>query len=328
LKLSFAKGALVAVVSTVVLTVPIIAGLAHGVVSGSTATTQVASEKFEVVSIRPAAPDPPGPVVRGGPELEWAWVDVCGYPGPRPWDLRNAQLTPGRLTLTRVTLFRVITLAYGKNCRAALEIGLLEGLPDWGRSETFDITATIPAGSPNYTVQELQFGDAPVLQMMLQNMLTDRFGLSLHRVTKEAALYNLQLVSRERIRLSKDQTPVAPTPEPNGPPDPTAPLPRGTLLVGVDPPNGKVWLYAASMPIKSMINVFQGQEARLVSDKTGLKGLYDIPEVELDVGPFEITGKAVSVWPEIMRQLGFKLEPARGPVEVLVVDRVTMPSAN
>ena len=32
--------------------------------------------------------------------------------------------------------------------------------------------------------------------------------------------------------------------------------------------------------------------------------------------------------PEIMQQLGLKLDPARGPVEVLVIDRVERPSGN
>jgi uncharacterized protein (TIGR03435 family) len=36
----------------------------------------------------------------------------------------------------------------------------------------------------------------------------------------------------------------------------------------------------------------------------------------------------VSVWPEIMLQLGLKLQPARGPAEILVIDQAEKLSDN
>jgi uncharacterized protein (TIGR03435 family) len=59
-----------------------------------------------------------------------------------------------------------------------------------------------------------------------------------------------------------------------------------------------------------------------------MKGLYDIPQQTLDVGPFDISPGAGSVWAEIMQQLGLKLEPARGQAELLVIDCVEKPSEN
>ena len=103
---------------------------------------------------------------------------------------------------------------------------------------------------------------------------------------------------------------------------------RGGFALFVDPPAGKVTLSARAIPLSQLINVFQGQEGRLVIDKSGMKGLYDIPQQTLDVGTFEIGPGAVSVWPEIMQQLGFKLEPTRAPAEVLVIDRAEKPSEN
>ena len=66
----------------------------------------------------------------------------------------------------------------------------------------------------------------------------------------------------------------------------------------------------------------------MVVDKTEPKGLYDIERVTLDVGPFDIGPGSVTVWPEIMNQLGLRMDPTRGPAEVLVIDRAEKPSEN
>ena len=288
---------------------------------------------FEEISIRPASPGLAGGGARGGGGLG----GVGGRGGFVPGGTACGgmiQLNPGRIVISNVTLYRLINLAYGKNCRASSEIDLINGVPEWGRSQAFDIQATIPAGSAAYTVQQLNSGEAPKLQSMLQNMLADRFGFALHRDSKEIPLYNLLLVKPGKFKLSEDQTPpernlgsVA-TGLPALPRDSNAPMSRGGFLFTVNPPEGKVRIAAVAVPLSTLINIFQGQEGRLVIDKTGMKGLYDIPETNMDVGPFDIAPGAVSVWPEIMQQLGMKLEPARGPAEVLVIDRVEKPSEN
>ena len=109
-----------------------------------------------------------------------------------------AQVNPGRFVATNVTLYRLITLAYGKHCRLSQEQELISGGPEWRQSVAFDIQATLPEGSPVYTQQQLNNGEAPKLQAMLQKMLADRFGLALHRETKEIPVYNLVLVKMGR----------------------------------------------------------------------------------------------------------------------------------
>ena len=86
-----------------------------------------APDTFDVVSIRPAAPGQPGVAgARGG-----GGGARGGGPGtPTPCG-GGVQLDPGRITLRNSTVYRAITLAYGKNCRAADSIGLIERLPDW-----------------------------------------------------------------------------------------------------------------------------------------------------------------------------------------------------
>ena len=86
---------------------------------------------------------------------------------------------------------------------------------------------------------------------------------------------------------------------------------------------------ATAIPLSEFLNTFvQGEQGRFIIDKTGLDGLIDIPYQVLDVGPFEVGGNSASIFPEVLSQLGLKLEPARGPVEFLVIDRIDRPTPN
>ena len=71
---------------------------------------------------------------------------------------------------------------------------------------------------------------------------------------------------------------------------------------------------------------------RVVIDKTGIPGRFD---VELRWTPEEdaarVAGNAdapPSIFTALQEQMGLKLDAEKGPVEVLVVDHVEMPSAN
>jgi uncharacterized protein (TIGR03435 family) len=80
---------------------------------------------------------------------------------------------------------------------------------------------------------------------------------------------------------------------------------------------------------------------RPIVDRTGLTGRFDIdltylPELENINGrpasdspflPAQVTG-APSVFTAVQEQLGLKLEAARGPVEVMVIDRIERPTEN
>jgi uncharacterized protein (TIGR03435 family) len=85
---------------------------------------------------------------------------------------------------------------------------------------------------------------------------------------------------------------------------------------------------------------------RPVIDKTGLTGRFDIhlefvPENAIS-GPIRLNGvdspglpassagtsAGPSIFTAVQEQLGLKLSPDKGPVDVLVIDRVQKPSGN
>jgi uncharacterized protein (TIGR03435 family) len=66
---------------------------------------------------------------------------------------------------------------------------------------------------------------------------------------------------------------------------------------------------------------------RKVVNKTGLEGGYDFT---LDYAPdgADASDPRPSIYTALEEQLGLKLEPAREPVDVIVVDHIERPTAN
>jgi uncharacterized protein (TIGR03435 family) len=142
--------------------------------------------------------------------------------------------------------------------------------------------------------------------------------------------------------------------DPNKPPT----LPRGAVMMMMNPTTGMT-LNATSTQIGNLVGLLQGQTGRPVIDKTELKGLFDVKlnfSMEGLPGPAGLGGPAnpflggpgpggpagpgvattpnaaaepiPSLFTAVQEQLGLKLESARGPVEVLVIDSVQKPAEN
>jgi uncharacterized protein (TIGR03435 family) len=73
---------------------------------------------------------------------------------------------------------------------------------------------------------------------------------------------------------------------------------------------------------------------RDVIDKTGIAGRYDLKlRFTPDQGPAMLNGQPIpdappDLFTALQEQLGLKLVPEKGPVRVLVIDRISMPTAN
>jgi uncharacterized protein (TIGR03435 family) len=98
-------------------------------------------------------------------------------------------------------------------------------------------------------------------------------------------------------------------------------------------------------PLEMLTNALSNQLGRPVLDRTGLKGNFDFklewtPEPGQSGGPFSgVPPPGVdvppppdpngpSVFTAVQEQLGLRLESQKGPVEILVIDRVEKPSEN
>jgi uncharacterized protein (TIGR03435 family) len=102
---------------------------------------------------------------------------------------------------------------------------------------------------------------------------------------------------------------------------------------------GRGYLVAGAMGMPDIVTGISEQVGRVVVDKTGLQGLYDVkmeftPEGPATAGPAgpeaapPIDPSGSSYFTAIQEQLGLKLESSKGPVEVLVIDSVSRPSEN
>jgi bla regulator protein blaR1 len=260
-------------------------------------------DAFEVVSVKPTGGTASGVGPRGAPGAIPSGPPAVTSCSNRP------QVFPGRLLVSNATLYGLITLAYGKPCL------LVSGGPQWTRSDTFEIQAVIPEGSPYYTTLQLQNSNAPGLQAMTQVMLEDRFKLAIRREMREMAVLNLVVAVPGKMKLSEDQNP----------PD-ISTLPRpGIIRPPVNEPPGPA-LRANAIAMSRLVNLFTGFAGRPVIDKTNLQGLYDVrvyyDEEFLSLDPVAARFAAYQ------DQLGLKLEPGRAMVEVLVIDSAERPSAN
>jgi uncharacterized protein (TIGR03435 family) len=226
-----------------------------------------------------------------------------------------------------VTLLTMIVQAYG------LRPYQMAGAPSWLSTDFYDVEAIV---EPSVADALKALGPDQLKaarQQMLQALLVDRFALKVHRETKEGPVYFL-VIGKNGSKLK-----VA---------NPAAALqvlgPDGSGIAGairLEPGSGggiKAEATSANMPYLSR---YLSQELRrAVIDHTALTGIYDFT---LDFIPDRIQASAsnsadgntvaldpggASLFAAVQDQLGLKLEPARGPVETLVIDHVERPSGN
>jgi uncharacterized protein (TIGR03435 family) len=105
---------------------------------------------------------------------------------------------------------------------------------------------------------------------------------------------------------------------------------------------GRGMLMATATQFATLAQVLSDQLGRPVVDKTGIKGFYDFkltwtPDVGQGPGgplgpggpePPPVDPSGPSVFTALQEQFGLKLDSAKGPVEILVIDHVEKPSEN
>jgi uncharacterized protein (TIGR03435 family) len=204
----------------------------------------------------------------------------------------------------------------------------IAGAPGWIKSDHYDIIAK---ADDNLTSEQVA---GPVLQTLLE----DRFKLKIHRETKELPVYALT-VAKNGLKLQKSSCTPFDVNNPPPPPRPGEKLPYicGSVREGG---SGLNWtLEALGMSMTELARNLSLRLDRTVVDKTGSKETFD---VHLNYarefaagGPGKssdptaaVDSSRPSIFTAMQEQLGLRLESAKGPVEVLVIDHVEKPSAN
>ncbi len=221
----------------------------------------------------------------------------------------------GRYVGIGVTLRRLVEDAYEER---------VIGGPEWADADRFDVNARAD-GDPS----------PAQIRRMLRPLLAERFKLAVRAETREMPVYLLTLA---RAELRPDDTmrpsgaacaaeartffPAAS----NGPP------PCGDFRLGAGS------LGARAMTMAGLARVLSGQTGRPVLDRTGRgdaafdlelewsSGVGLAPPPPDAAGAGDLRPDGLSLFTALQEQLGLRLDPARGPVPVIVIDSAEPPA--
>jgi uncharacterized protein (TIGR03435 family) len=255
-----------------------------------------------------------------------AFESASVKPSASPREGRGgARIQPGgRWTATNVTLRTVIQAAYQRH---GFDIREVTGGPAWLDEARFDIDAKAarehsfdPDGVPRRTLA------------MLRALLAERFKLKVHEERKELPIYalvNAGAGGQLGPRLRKSgigcgallQRMIA------GERPPSAD--KGPVCAHASYP-GRLVANAITMPdLASLLSRFVD---RLVVDRTGLSGAFDLEIEAVEIQPPGSFGPSSrpsetkqSIFASLPEQLGLKLEATPGAVDIVVVDQAQKP---
>ena len=230
----------------------------------------------------------------------------------------------GRVTLQYRTVRSLVQFAYSP-IDSPLQESQIVGGPDWVDADHFDIVAKMGGAPPPGRAT------AELVRMMVRSLLVQRFNAKLHTETREIPVYALVLLRKDGALASG----LRRRSEPNCDwfkPGPGLPDPKGSAPLCGFMGGGQGRLNSRGI---TMVQLARGLAParldRIVIDNTGLTGLYDV-DLEWGVNssaPITLapaSNDAPSIFTAVQEQLGLKLEPRRGPVDVLVIDRIDPPT--
>jgi uncharacterized protein (TIGR03435 family) len=241
----------------------------------------------------------------------------------------NMRTQPGgRLVVTNARLKGLIAEAFGMAIPPSLIDSRILGGPDWIGSERYDINAKASTEfkpSPDGPPRELI--------LMIRSLLEERFKLRARRDRRELPIYEL-VVARADGRLGPemrkpaadcDAAIAAGIPPPRQPGEPP---PCGLM-------GGPARTIAGGATMQQLAANLSVRLERMVFDKTGLAGRFAfnlawtpdrLPTEAPPLGVPPIDPDGPSLFTALPEQLGLKLEPAKGPVDVLVIDSIEHPT--
>jgi uncharacterized protein (TIGR03435 family) len=230
--------------------------------------------------------------------------EVATIKPSQPDEQRSVQVQGTRLVTADTSLVDLMMFAYGIH-----PLQIMDG-PEWLKTDKFDVVVqpSLP-GRPS-TAQ---------MRSIVQKLLADRFKLAFHHAQRELPVY--------RIVAAKGGPKLTPTTD--------EARAANTAAVGIS--SGQMTVRNAT--VKEFASLMQRYVRldRPIVDHTGIAGKYDYqlswtPDFsQFDghpPGPARNDENAPTLYTAMQEQLGLKLEPAREPTDVMVIDGVARPSEN
>ena len=236
------------------------------------------------------------------------------------------ELVNARFNVINMTLRELVSIVYPTESGKFRHASQLVGGPGWFSSARFDIVARAEGfqgdtNKPGFTATAADLEAVERVRVMVRRLLAERFKLRVHYETRQLPIYALVMAksggelgpdlhrsTRDCVEEWKEL----------GKPDARNLACGSTQGGGV----GKMTGYAVALG--PLVRDLYDWTGRPVVDRTGLTGRFDFtltwaPEGSTDTG-------APSIFTAVQEQLGLKLEPTTGPVDVLVVDSVERPT--
>jgi uncharacterized protein (TIGR03435 family) len=186
----------------------------------------------------------------------------------------------------------------------------ITGLPDWSIKERYTIAAKAPDGMPST--------NSRAMFVMLTNLLKDRFKMATHTETREMPVFEM-VFARNDKRFG-----------------PAFKESSAEQSVRINP-GGTASL--SGVPMDMLAKILTPYVGREVIDKTGLTSYYNVtlkwtPEAarvsvaspSLPPGTLPSDPDAPNLFTAVQEQLGLKLQSARAPLDVVVIDRLEKPA--
>jgi uncharacterized protein (TIGR03435 family) len=176
------------------------------------------------------------------------------------------------------------------------------GGPSWLDSDRYDVEAKPDSALADQMLKLNWKERTKVRKRMQQALLEDRIKLKVHQETREMPIFAL-VVAKGGSKMTEAKT-------------------EGSYMVD----HGKMQAWGTSMD--SLAQQLSQETGHIVQDRTGLKGVYEFTLKYSDEVAAGADPSAPSLYSALQEQLGLKLEPSKGAVEVLVIDHVERPSEN
>jgi uncharacterized protein (TIGR03435 family) len=212
---------------------------------------------------------------------------------------------------------------------------MLPQLPDWAKTEHFDIQARAE-GNPG----------KDQMRILMRALLAERFKLKMHTESREVPMLAFVLVKAGKtgpqIQSHADDAECETNAPANGPGLQTVPGGFPALCNGIfamtPGAQGRTRIGARNITLKFLADSLSGwsNQGRPMIDQTGLSGTFDfVMEFTPDLPGPQPPGtnsqpdtSGPTLEQALRDQLGIKLESVKGTMDVLVLDHVERPSEN